>query len=531
MSGEPGVVQKALRQSMAWIHTWLGLIAGWILFAMFLTGTASYFRPEITHWMQPELRVETVSAAQAADRAVRHLQATSPDDEQWFIYLPDERTGVTRVFMRARPNPDPDAPPPPRRPELKLDPATGVPLAARDTKGGEHFYRFHFQLQLPHPWGRWLAGLCAIFMLGAILSGVITHKRIFADFFTLRWGKGHRSWLDAHNASAVLALPYHAMITYTGLITLMLMYMPWPITANYKEPESFAVEAYGREADAAFVGQPAMLAPIKPMVDTAMREWEGSPPRTVIVRNPGDASATVTLLRSPAGQLDARAGSIVYSGTSGKRLTASPPPGAAVKTAGVMLGLHIAHFAGPALRWSFFLLGLVGTAMVGTGLVMWTAKRRRQAGKPDLGFRLVERLNIGTIACLPAGMAAFLLANRLFPADMPGRADMEVAAMFWVWFGLAALSVMRPVRRAWTETLALSAVACILVPVVNALTTDRGLLRSLATGDWLFISFDAAMLAIGALLGFAAFRAHRIGTGSRQTASKRTVPERPSLAA
>ena len=57
--------RKMLRQSMAWIHTWLGLLAGWILFAMFLTGTASYFRPEITRWMQPELRPVGVSQHRA----------------------------------------------------------------------------------------------------------------------------------------------------------------------------------------------------------------------------------------------------------------------------------------------------------------------------------------------------------------------------------------------------------------------------------------------------------------------------------
>ena len=53
--------EMRLRQSMAWIHTWLGLLAGWILFAMFLTGTASYFRPKITQWMQPELRLAPVA--------------------------------------------------------------------------------------------------------------------------------------------------------------------------------------------------------------------------------------------------------------------------------------------------------------------------------------------------------------------------------------------------------------------------------------------------------------------------------------
>ncbi|MFO4916780.1 PepSY-associated TM helix domain-containing protein, partial [Salmonella enterica subsp. enterica serovar 1,4,[5],12:i:-] len=83
-------------------------------------------------------------------------------------FLPDARTAITRVFV----TPNPAAPASATRAtEILLDPTTGQPLRARDTRGGEHFYRFHFQLQLPYPWGRWLAGVCAMFMLGAIVSG------------------------------------------------------------------------------------------------------------------------------------------------------------------------------------------------------------------------------------------------------------------------------------------------------------------------------------------------------------------------
>lgn len=495
-----------LRQSMAWIHGWLGLIAGWILFTMFLTGTASYFRPEITRWMQPEIHLAQVAPDVAAGTAVAHLQKFAPSAEQWFITLPDERTTATRIFIRDRPDPDPDAKPAPRRAELRLDPANGTEVTARETRGGEHFYRFHFQLQIPHPWGRWLAGLCAMAMLAAIISGVITHKRIFVDFFTLRWSKGQRSWLDAHNASAVLALPFHAMITYTGLITLVAMYMPWPIAANYKDPATFETAVFGAEPDAEYSGRFAPLVPVAPLVADASREWGGRP-ATMVVRNPNDATATITLLQSAKGRLNARGGSIVYSGVDGRRLSSSPPPGPGAETAGVMLGLHMGHFAGPLLRWTYFLLGLAGTAMVGTGLVLWTVKRKRPNAAPFFGLRLAERLNVGAIACLPVGMAAFLLANRLLPASMPGRADVEVSIMFWAWFGLAAVACLRPIRRAWTETLALAAIAFLAIPIASALTTTRGLLPSWQKGDWLFVAFDLAMITTGALLGFAAWRA------------------------
>ena len=492
----------SLRRSMAWIHGWLGLLAGWMLFAMFLTGTASYFRPEITRWMQPELAAAGVPVATAAASAVAHLQQVGADDVAWYVYLPDQRTAITRVFEQ------PGEKKTARRSELTLDPATGRPVHARETRGGEHFYRFHFQLQLPYPWGRWLAGLCAMFMLGAIISGVVTHKRIFADFFTLRWNKGQRSWLDAHNVSAVLALPYHAVITYTGLITLIAMYMPWPIAANFADRAEFNQAAYGIPAEVEASGRAAPLVAIAPIVADAERRL-GVPPATMVIRHPNDAAATILFYRSPRASLNARGPMLTYSGATGRLIAQSGGPAPMLSTMGVMLGLHMAQFAGPALRWTLFLLGLTGVAMVGTGLLLWTAARRRPGAKPFFGLRLVERLNIATIVGLPIGMAAFFIANRLIPAALAERADWEVKAMFWTWAAVALVQFVRPARRAWAEGFALAAVAFGAIPVLDALTTTRGLPQSLATGDMLFASFDLAMLAIATLFAVAGWRAGR----------------------
>lgn len=32
------------RQSMSWLHTWASLILGWLLYAIFVTGTLSFFK-------------------------------------------------------------------------------------------------------------------------------------------------------------------------------------------------------------------------------------------------------------------------------------------------------------------------------------------------------------------------------------------------------------------------------------------------------------------------------------------------------
>ena len=46
---------------------------------------------------------------------------------------------------------------------------------------------------------------------------MVTHRRIFKDFFTFRPAKGgQRAWLDAHNVTGVLVLPFYLMITFSG---------------------------------------------------------------------------------------------------------------------------------------------------------------------------------------------------------------------------------------------------------------------------------------------------------------------------
>src|SRR5690606_36187949 len=114
-----------------------------------------------------------------------------------------------------------------------LDPASGAVLEPRQTAGGNFFFRFHYTLHMPRNIGIWAVGFAAMAMLVALISGIVIHKKIFKAFFTFRPAKGQRSWLDGHNASAVLLLPFHLMITYTGLVIFFLIYMPAAVDALY----------------------------------------------------------------------------------------------------------------------------------------------------------------------------------------------------------------------------------------------------------------------------------------------------------
>ena len=518
-------MKGSFRQSMAWLHTWSGLIVGWVLFAIFVTGTASYYRADISRWMRPELvRAEPLEAsalAASAERAVSYLKEHAPKARTWFIGLPQPDHPVLDLFWRTRPGEPPG--------HATLDPRTGAEAAVRDTRGGDFLYRFHFELHMPPLWGRWVVGLCAMIMLVALISGIVTHKRIFADFFTFRRDKApRRSWLDAHNVTGVLALPFHLMITYTGIVTLATFYMPWGVTAAYKgNAQTFFTEAAWITTPRPPAKQAAPLAPVGPMVEQALASRPEPLERLTIV-NPGDANATVVAVFEEPHGLSHEHPQIAFDGVSGEVLeTRNGGLRPAAKTFTTMTGLHEAHFAGTGLRILFFLCGLMGCAMIATGIVLWSLARLPKPGeRPFPGLRLVQALNVGSIAGLPAAVAVYFLANRLLPIALPGREEWEIGAFFGAWILATLVPLVRPQRRAWCEGLAAVAVLCLAVVAADILTIPGHPLR-VAGGDPLFLWFDGAMLVLAALFAVASRKVLRYEAPRRERSAK---PERaPAL--
>ena len=517
-------MKEGLRQSMAWVHTWSGLLVCWLLLLVFMGGTAAYYKHEITFWMKPELHKAAdapsrVTPAESATLAVRELQQRAPTANAWFLDLPHERNpliyaswtnppskGMTREERRAAF----------RTQNFTLDPMTGEKTAApRDTRGGEFLYRLHFDLYyMSAIWGRWIVGVASMFMLVAIVSGVITHKRIFKDFFTFRPKKGQRSWLDAHNATAVLALPFHLMITYTGLVTLMFMYMPSATKALYgAEQNTMFSEVFPNAERVKPARELAPLADIGPMLQHAERAW-GQAPTRVVVTNPNDANARVELHRPSGQQLSNIEPSMTFDGASGALLSDAKPLSATLDARAAIYGLHVAHFADTLLRALFFVCGLAGTAMVATGALLWGVKERQKyakviakGGKAGFGVRLVDALNIGAIAGLPIAFAAYFWANRLLPVEMGERSNAEANVFFIAWGLAALLAHVRPTRAMWRFQLTVGAVLLAGIPVLNAITTDTHLGVTLFGGPGLrpVAAFDIVVMLLGLLLGWAAW--------------------------
>ncbi|MGE8443705.1 MAG: PepSY-associated TM helix domain-containing protein [Comamonas testosteroni] len=524
---------NSFRKSAAWLHTWSGLIVGWLLFFVFVTGTAGYFQYEITRWMQPEqLAVQPQTHALQDLRrmtalGLARLEQVAPDASSWRITLPNASAGGRswqEFSVRWQQVPEPGH-------EFgasvteKLDPLAGSVLPAelepRTTAGGYGLYRMHYVLHyMPIGWGIRVVGVCTMLMLIAIVTGVITHKKIFADFFTFRPGKGQRSWLDAHNAISVMALPFFLMITYSGLVFFLFIYMPAGREVLYgSEPaarELFYDELFENQGHK-HVAITRPTADVAALVNQAWAAWgEGQVASITIERHEGEPTE-IAIARTNGGSLDIwNPPTLRFDATTGQALSEEPRKGGeASRTQNVTLNLHEGLFAGIWGRWLYFFAGLLGCAMIGTGLVLWTVKRRKHhlaaglEGGEHFGVRLVENLNVVTIAGLPLSVAAYFWANRLLPVEMADRAAWELHTLFAVWLGTLFYALARPLARAWVELLWSCSLVYALVPVLNALTTNRHLGHSLLARDWVFAGFDLTMLALAALFAVMAVKVRR----------------------
>ena len=456
----PDAKQEGPRQSMSWLHTWASLILGWLLYAIFLTGTLSFFQNEITIWMKPELHQSVPQATQIEQTrvALAYLQKNHPDAGSWAIQLPHARQNYTTLNIRGA-GEDPRA----RRggTRITLDSATGEVLEARETRGGGFLYRFHFDLYgMPRMWARWIVGIATLLMMVGIISGIITHKKIFKDFFTFRLGKGQRSWLDAHNATAVFALPFHIMITFSGLLLLLFTIMPWGVNQIYENRGAFlqdqrktlvqdnsqeAESRAGRGERGEMAGRgearrsrdenssarPAPLTDLAPVLAAAEKEWNNNPVGTITIIRPNTSKAEIELRALNGVSVAYRSvyPSLEFNGVTGALKldqTELKTPSVSNGIYNVLTSLHEARGVDLVLRWLLFLSGIVGTLMIATGLILWCVKRapqQQKQGYKSFGYRTVEVTNIAAIIGLPIACAAYFYANRFIPVELEMRAN------------------------------------------------------------------------------------------------------------
>jgi uncharacterized iron-regulated membrane protein len=552
---------QSFRQSMAWLHTWFGLVLGFVLMAAFFFGALSVFDREIDRWAIPETRIapqpmpsyekllrpafeHMQPTAQAIDAMRPRVDGPMPAHfdtvESWSAYT-THRDPVLELYAGY---PVPQA----KDPEeliwayATIDPRDGRLLPVDQLKiGSGFFFPLHYGLTLD--WknlGIWIVGFSALVMLVALVSGVIIHRKIFREFFTFRPDKaGLRSVLDLHNLTGVVALPFHFFFALTGLLIFAsTYYFPLGETQLHGLHERHE-QAEARETGLPHerAGLPAGLANVDAMVAEAQRRWhekgKAGEVGFLVLQHVGDANGYVSVYRAGTDRIALVGDGIHFQASTGAVIHEDPPATPVGRVSEFLTGLHLQHFRHWLLRWLYLLGGLLGAVCIATGFIFFVEKRKKQHARAGSQIsRVVDALAVTTVTGMLIATLSLLIANRLLPEKLPdgwpSRGELE-KYLFWTGWALAmvhafvrsASVAQERANPAWHEQCWAVAAMAVVAVLLNWITTGDHLVKTLYTSPyWPVAGMDLFLLA-GAVLAAVAARRLQVRVEADRPAQRR----------
>lgn len=538
---------NGFRQSMTWLHTWFGLVLGYVLMVCFFFGSLSVFDREINRWAIPETRF-AAQPMPSFDIVLKPVYAKLRPH-------PDDMKETAKRVIGELPHPDTMplqslyAYTTHRDPMLAIGGEFGIPNKAKNAAddeqhvhgwatidprsgavlpedrlniGSDFFYPMHYSLHLT--WldlGYWIVGLAALTMLAALVSGVVIHRKLFREFFTFRPKKQvQRSALDLHNLAGVAGLPFHFFFAFTGLVIFSGIYLPMsetmlkPLAKMHQQAEAART---GLPHKAAAVAAP--LASVDAMVSEAKKRWAArNMPGEVgylTITHLNDENGYVSVYRAGSDQVALVGQGVHFEAATGRVIREDPVPSAVGSVNEFLTGLHLQHFRHWLLRWLYVTGGLLGCVCIATGFIFFVEKRKQQHAKVSgHGSRVVDALAVTAVTGMVIAVVGMLVANRVLPADLVNKGEWEKAAFWSAWLLALAHAAWRsePVGRGlinpvWREQC--WAIAALAVAAVgsNWITTGDHLIKTIFREPyWPVAGLDLSLLAAAVLASSAARR-------------------------
>lgn len=496
------------------LHSWSGVILGFLLFVICFTGSVAMFaRDEVKSWENPALRLAVAETPLEMTETLDNWVSTKSQGQEIaflrFLY-PSVHSPVYIADM-----------------DVRLEDGTPLEFKAMwDTENGEPvqikkdgfsywLLEFHRNLMFPDFLGgkfagRIFVGLTGVMLLLTLISGIIAHTKITQEFFTLRYWRSVRlMWQDTHKVIGLWTAPFSAIIGFTGIALGM-----GPLVFILVGAMVFEGDVDTASVELGMIGtDPAGISAQMLTVDE-IRDFShpvtGNAPSEVQMQHYGDVNAEYVLLFPPKGELKP-VDIMTVSGVTGDPIQGDAlyDDTPANRTLMAMNPLHYGTFGGVFMKIVYFVLGLFLSLIISLGTMMWIERRKNgnEGNRSDQFYDGLTRINIGISLGFPLASVALFHTDKLL---FTGPGD-YVVAIGWAYFVVFAGSLLyaflrRDDYRATLELTALCGIACLTVPLVNFVATGDWFLSSLTapSNDWAWVDFF--MASMGVVLLYTAVR-------------------------
>lgn len=500
-------LEKDETKAMVAVHGWSGILLGLLLYAVVLTGTAAVFAQEIGAWSAGHITTRS-AFEKPIDAAVRRLNVQTPVQYREAVNLfeiGDHRLGI---FFH-RDELDPSRAPTERGIYYQLDKSGRVANTSRGTseeifgpRNDDALSSFlvdtHVRLHLPNPWGLLLTGVLGLAMLVAAISGLLIHRHLFKDIFTLRRGASTvLAERDRHSVAGTWSLPFAFILAFTGSFFSFFGTIGVPVVAMAAfsgDVQALSDTVFGNPGRPDPRAQPA--GDLDRIMEDAVRR-AGAAPTFVAIENYGRADAKITSYHNPKAS-DIEPVALLYNGATGVFDRAKPTVGtrrsAGGTLAGVMGPLHFGNFAGLLSKAIWFGLGFAMCYVTFTGMRLWVVRRRQDARSLAFLERTLTVVALGLPFGLVVSTAAFLVTMPL------GSAVYWTTAAFLIAGACAILAgVLLRSNAALAQTLKGATGAVMLtLPVLRLLAAGGpGWVEAIAAGQPIIAALDIAFVVAG----------------------------------
>jgi uncharacterized iron-regulated membrane protein len=492
---------------MVAVHGWSGILLGLVLYAVVITGMVAVFAEEIGAWSAGH--TETRSAFQKPiDESVRALAARTPkefQDDVDLFEIGDHNLGV--FFHRHEIAPDGELIN--RGVYYQLD---GQGRLAAELRGtGEEVFGprnddalssflvdTHVRLHVPDPWGLLLTGIMGLAMLVAAISGLLIHRHLFKDIFTLRpQANPVLADRDRHSVAGTWSLPFAFVLAFTGSFFSFFGTVGVPIVAMAAfagDQQAFSDAVFGQPGNPN--PQPQAIGNLDRVAADAIGR-AGGPPTFMTIEHFGRADAAITTFHEPK-SADIEPVTLTYHGSTATFDRVKPSigsqPSAGGTLAAIMGPLHFGNFAGILSKAVWFGLGFAMCYVTLTGLRLWLARRRERQRSLDRLERAVTVVGFGLPVALLVAAVGFLLSMPLGSAVFWTPTAFLAASAVVIVAGLMVPkhAVLSHALQVWIGML------LVVLPLIRLASGGPGWLASIEVGQINIMAVDLAMLAGGA---------------------------------
>ena len=372
------------------VHSWIGVIAGLLLFVICWSGTFAVVSNEVDWLLDPAQRVQLGARPVSWGTLEQSVLAAYPGGAISFFEAP-RHAGAAAVVVVDLPSQD--------ALRVYVDPYSGAVQGESSYFNVQRFFRsFHMNLFAGRI-GSYVVFVFSLFLLASVLLPFFFYKRWWRGFFALKRDRGRRVfWSDLHKLAGLWSALFALIIALTGV-----WYLAEGLRGDFGD-RNYAWTAVEE-------GAINILPPITPLasqelpLDALVERAKAARPDLEIRgvwRDGGylyvDGQSGDVLVRDRANKLylDPRDGRIVYSQRADEqplwwRLSDTADP------------LHFGNFAGLAskLLWFVFGLGLSALALTGAWLHVQRLQRdgARRAAWPGARLALVAT---GLVLCVSA---------------------------------------------------------------------------------------------------------------------------------